>query len=226
MDFQTQKRNKAGESERIALIHHYSHALSGFSAMLTESEASALSATTYNNMMKPVTNTSNYFANPHEIGVGEINPLRALDPGLVFETNANDYIRFLCYYGYSQKDIRSMSKTNITCPIKSSADLISNINYPSISIKTLKKGEKAKVITRTVTNVGHVNSTYNAKVHSPEGLVVNVTPNELVFSKGVPKISYEVSFYGKEAHGGYKFGTITWLDGRHYVHTVFAVNVE
>jgi len=31
------------QSERIALIHHYSHAFNGFSAMLTESEASALS---------------------------------------------------------------------------------------------------------------------------------------------------------------------------------------
>ncbi|KAK1576726.1 hypothetical protein Q3G72_016016 [Acer saccharum] len=31
------------ESERINLIHHYSHAFKGFSAMLTEKEASALS---------------------------------------------------------------------------------------------------------------------------------------------------------------------------------------
>jgi len=31
------------ESERIGLIHQFSHAFSGFSAMLTESEASALS---------------------------------------------------------------------------------------------------------------------------------------------------------------------------------------
>jgi hypothetical protein len=31
------------ESERIELIHHYNHAFSGFSAMLTENEASALS---------------------------------------------------------------------------------------------------------------------------------------------------------------------------------------
>lgn len=86
-------------------------------------------------MRKPVTNSSNYFANPHEMGVGEINPLRALYPGLVFETGVEDYIRFLCYYGYSQKNIRSMSKTNATCPKKSSEDLISNINYPSISTK-------------------------------------------------------------------------------------------
>lgn len=44
------------------------------------------SATIYNNMRKPVTNSSNYFANPHEMGVGEINPIKALNPGLVFET--------------------------------------------------------------------------------------------------------------------------------------------
>ncbi|OIV89374.1 hypothetical protein TanjilG_22337 [Lupinus angustifolius] len=183
-------------------------------------------ATTYNNMRKPVTNTSNYISNPHEMGVGEINPLRALNPGLVFETDMKDYIRFLCYYGYSPKNIRSMSKTNIKCPRNSSEDLISNINYPSISIKTLKREQKAKVITRTVTNVGLLNATYNAKVLSPEGLVVNVTPNKLVFSEGVGRISYKVSFYGKEAHAGYNFGTITWLGGRHYVHTVFAVNVK
>ena len=30
------------ESERISLIHHYSHAFKGFSAMLTENEASVL----------------------------------------------------------------------------------------------------------------------------------------------------------------------------------------
>ncbi|XP_058744207.1 CO(2)-response secreted protease-like [Vicia villosa] len=182
-------------------------------------------ATTYNNMKKPVTNSSNYIANPHEMGVGEINPLKALNPGLVFETNIQDYIRFLCYYGNSKKIISSISKTNVTCP-KASQDLISNINYPSISIQALKRNQKVKVITRTVTNVGAFNATYVAKVHAPEGMVVNVFPNKLVFSENVERITYKVSFYAKEAHGGYNFGSITWLDGRHYVHTVFAVKVE
>ena len=184
------------------------------------------SATTYNNLRKPLTNSSNFFANAHEMGVGEINPLRALNPGLVFETKLEDYIRFLCYYGYSKKNIRSMSKTNFNCPRNSSEDLISNINYPSISIKTLSRQQKAKVVTRTVTNVGSFNATYTAKVHAPEGLVVKVTPNKLVFSEGVQRMSYQVSFYGKDAGGGYNFGSLTWLDGRHYVHTVFAVNVK
>ncbi|KEH19203.1 putative tripeptidyl-peptidase II [Medicago truncatula] len=182
-------------------------------------------ATTYNNMRKPVTNSSNYISNPHEMGVGEINPLKALNPGLVFETNVKDYINFLCYFGYSNKDIRKMCKTNVTCP-RASKSLISNINYPSISIEKLKRKQKAKVITRTVTNVGSLNATYIAKVHAPEGLVVKVIPNKLVFSESVQRITYKVSFSGNKARGGYNFGSLTWLDRRHYVHTVFAVQVE
>jgi hypothetical protein len=118
-----------------------------------------------------------------------------------------------------------VSKTNVTCP-RTSHDLISNINYPSISIQTLKRNQKVRIITRTVTNVGTLNATYVAKVHAPEGLLVKVIPNKLVFSESVQRITYKVSFYAKEAHGGYNFGSITWLDGRHYVHTVFAVQVE
>lgn len=184
------------------------------------------SATAYNNMRKSLTNSSNYLANPHEMGVGEINPLRALYPGLVFETDMEDYLRFLCYYGYSQKNIRSMSKRNFSCPKNSTKDLISNLNYPSISIKGLNRHQKAKVIRRTVTNVGPLNSTYIAKVNAPVGLIVKVFPDKLFFSETVKKLSYKVSFYGKEAHSGYNYGSLIWLDGRHYVQTVFAVHVE
>lgn len=173
-----------------------------------------------------MTNSSNNFANLHEMGAGEINPLKALYPGLVFETDVEDYLLFLCYYGYSQKNIRSISNTNFTCPKISNKDLISNINYPSISIKKLSRNQKGKVIKRTVTNVGPFNSTYIAKVKAPDGLTVKVLPSKLVFSESVKKLSYEVSFYGKKAYGGYNFGSLTWLDGRHYVHTVFAVNVQ
>ena len=176
-------------------------------------------------MRKPVTNSSNYISNPHEMGVGEINPLKALNPGLVFETDVEDYIRFLCYFGYSNKDIRKMSKTNVTCP-RASKSLMSNINYPSISIEKLKRKQKTKVITRTVTNVGSLNATYVAKLHAPEGLVVKVIPNKLVFTESVQRITYKVSFSGNKARGGYNFGSLTWLDSRHYVHTVFAVQLE
>ncbi|MED6120540.1 hypothetical protein PIB30_118845 [Stylosanthes scabra] len=183
-------------------------------------------ATTYNNLRKHVTNSSNLYASQHEMGVGEIDPLRALNPGLVFKTELQDYLKFLCYYGYSKKSIRSMSNTNFNCPKNSSEDLISNINYPSISIKTLSRHQRPRVVTRTVTNVGPTNATYIAKVQAPKGMVAKVVPNKLVFYGSIQKLSYQVSFYNNDATSGYKFGSITWLHGQHYVHTMFAVNTK
>lgn len=177
-------------------------------------------------MRKPLTNSSNLSANPHEMGAGEISPLKALHPGLVFETTTEDYLQFLCYYGYSEKNIRSMSKTNFNCPRNSSEELISNINYPSISIGNLNRHQTAKTVKRTATNVGPSNATYIAKVHAPVGLVVKVFPRKLVFLQGLTRLSYKVLFFGKEAPSGYNFGSLTWFDGRHSVRTVFAVNVE
>ena len=183
-------------------------------------------ATVYNNIRKPLTNNSNYVANPHEIGVGEINPIKALNPGLVFETTVENYLQFLCYYGYAEKNIRSMSNTKFNCPKLSIEELISNINYPSISISQLNRHQAAKIIKRTVTNVGPSNSTYIAKVHSPQGLVVKVTPDKIAFTKGLKRVPFQVSFYGKEAPSGYNFGSVTWFDGRRSVRVVFSVNVE
>ncbi|XP_061997957.1 CO(2)-response secreted protease-like [Rosa rugosa] len=183
-------------------------------------------ATMYNNMKKPLINSTNNYANPHEVGVGEINPIKALNPGLVFETITENYLEFLCYYGYKEKNIRSMSNTKFNCPKISTEELISNINYPSISVSKLNRHEPVMTIKRTATNVGAPNSTYIAKVNAPVGLVVKVLPEKIVFAEGVRKVSFQVSFNGKEAPTGYSFGSITWFDGRHSVNTVFGVNVE
>ncbi|KAI3948103.1 hypothetical protein MKX01_014702 [Papaver californicum] len=180
-------------------------------------------ATITNNAGNPKTNETEAFASPHEMGAGEISPSRALHPGLVFETISTDYLNFLCYFGYETKLLRSMLDRKFTCPADSSEDLISDINYPSISISKLQED---RTITRTVTNVGHRNSTYSVKIDSPDDLVVRVSPEMLVFSPEHRKASFDVSFDGKGATTkGYKFGSVTWSDGRHLVRLVFAVNV-
>ncbi|KAF2300872.1 hypothetical protein P3X46_001691 [Hevea brasiliensis] len=183
-------------------------------------------ATVYNNLGKPLTNSSHSNSNPHEMGVGEINPLKALNPGLVFETITEDYLQFLCYFGYSEKKIRSMANKNFNCPRISFEKLISNINYPSISISKLDRHQAAQTIKRSVTNVGSPNATYIARVQAPEGLVVKVLPKKLVFKEGLSRISFNVSFNGRMAPSGYNFGSVTWVDGSHSVHLVFTVNVE
>ncbi|KAJ8774006.1 hypothetical protein K2173_009437 [Erythroxylum novogranatense] len=183
-------------------------------------------ATIYNNMGKPLTNNSFFSANPHEMGVGEINPLKALNPGLVFVTTTRDYLQFLCFYGYKEKLVRSMSNTNFKCPKHSYEELIPNMNYPSISISKLDRHKSSQTVKRRVTNVGSPNSTYIARVQAPMGLLVNVAPKKMVFIEGLARRSFKVTFSGKEATRGYNFGSITWFDGRHSVRVVFAVYVE
>uniref|UniRef100_A0A6N2K285 Sulfotransferase n=1 Tax=Salix viminalis TaxID=40686 RepID=A0A6N2K285_SALVM len=178
--------------------------------------------TIYDNTGKPLQNSSHHFANPHEVGVGEINPHKALNPGLVFETTTEDYLQFLCYYGYPEKNIRSMSKTNFNCPRINIDRLISNINYPSISISNLDRHKPAQTIKRTVTNVGCPNATYISRVHAPVGLEVKVFPNKIAFVEGLTRVSFKVLFDGKEASNGYNFGSVTWFDGRHSVRLSFA----
>ncbi|GAB2277717.1 hypothetical protein Dimus_012420 [Dionaea muscipula] len=182
-------------------------------------------ATTLNNMGRAFTNSSGLQANPHETGVGEISPVNALNPGLVFSTMTDDYLRFLCYCGYSEKSIQLLSSTDtFTCPKVSLNSLISNINYPSISIGKLSRNHAIKV-TRNVINVGSPDAIYKAIVHTPQGLQVDVSPKIIIFRRGLANASFNVSFHGKQAPKGYNFGSITWSDRQHTVRVVFAVNV-
>lgn len=175
----------------------------------------------------PLTSGLNDPPSPHEVGAGEIRPIRALDPGLVFKTTINDHLNFLCYLGYKQRSIRSLSNTNFSCPKNSSARLISNINYPTISIGGLNPHDGPKMVRRVVTNVGSSpNVTYVASVNSPKGLLVKVVPTKIVFTPKRRRASFRVFFDGKHAARGYKFGDVTWSDGSHIVRSVFAVNVE
>ncbi|KAL5226519.1 hypothetical protein ABZP36_014784 [Zizania latifolia] len=69
-------------------------------------------ATTRNNLGQPVASSTGAAATGHDMGAGEISPLRALSPGLVFDTTTHDYLNFLCYYGYT----RSSSSTSSPAP--------------------------------------------------------------------------------------------------------------
>ncbi|KAK6162713.1 hypothetical protein DH2020_002554 [Rehmannia glutinosa] len=134
-----------------------------------------------------------------QVGVGEISPISALDPGLAFETTINDHLYFLCYNGYNQKAIRSI----------------------------LSQRDGPRKVKRVVTNMGSSpNATYVSSVNAPPGLLVKVVPKWIVFTEGLKTASFKVFFDGKKASKGYNFGDIKWFDGSHIVRVVFAVNVE
>ncbi|KAM0880142.1 hypothetical protein ACQ4PT_033777 [Festuca glaucescens] len=185
-------------------------------------------ATTTNNLGKPVASSTGAAATGHDMGAGEISPLRALSPGLVFDTTTKDYLNFLCYYGYKDKLVRKVSgDAGFACPPGApSPDLIAtSLNYPSISVPRLVSG-KPVAVSRTAMNVGPSNATYELAVQAPPGLSVKVSPERLVFSRRWTTAAYKVTFAtAAEVSKGYAYGAVTWSDGAHSVRTPFAVNV-
>ncbi|KAL3641004.1 hypothetical protein CASFOL_015972 [Castilleja foliolosa] len=167
-------------------------------------------------------------ATPYDIGAGEINLLGPLYPGLIYETKNADYVQFLCNMGYNASVIKSISSTvpsNFDCPSNSSPDLISDMNYPSIAISDLEEN-KSRTVTRTVTNVGEVYSTYTATVEAPAGMHVQVVPNILRFSKTVTKLSFVVKFTLTTTSKEPLFGSVILSSGYYKVQSPFAVSNE
>ncbi|KAK6118831.1 hypothetical protein DH2020_047418 [Rehmannia glutinosa] len=169
-----------------------------------------------NNLHAPITTNTGSIATPYDIGAGEISLTGPLQPGLVYETETINYIYFLCNMGYDANKIKSIAlafPNNFSCPSSSGSDSISNMNYPSIAISSLKASE-SKTVNRTVTNVGDEDSTYTAAVEIPAGLHVEVVPNKLQFSKNVKKLSFQVTFKLTAASQEDLFGSVTRLHGQ------------
>ncbi|MBA0807999.1 hypothetical protein Gohar_023768 [Gossypium harknessii] len=185
-----------------------------------------------NNMKAPITTEKGTAATPYDFGAGEVSTTGPLQPGLVYETTAIDYLNFLCYHGYNIATIKIMANTipdGFTCPEESSIDLISNINYPSIAISNFD--EKAgRRVNRTLTNVAgnakmeDAKTVYNISIDAPAGLDVQVVPDKLHFSKIDEKSSYQVSFSAANPLKKDVFGSITWSNGRYKVRSTFALS--
>ncbi|KAL6658536.1 hypothetical protein ACP70R_004122 [Stipagrostis hirtigluma subsp. patula] len=185
-------------------------------------------ATTMDNLGRPLASSDGAAATGHDMGAGELSPPRALSPGLVFDTTTRDYLDFLCYHGYKAKAVRKVSgDARFACPAGApSEDLAAaRLNYPSISVPRLRAGNVVTVV-RTVTNVGPPNATYAVAVEAPASLTVRVAPERMAFSRRWATERFEVSFHvSAGAKKGYVHGAVTWSDGAHSVRSPFAVNV-
>lgn len=160
-------------------------------------------------------------ADPFDIGGGHVNPDKAVYPGLVYDISTEDYIQFLCSMGYSSSSITGLTNTTINCMTNSYMRL--NLNLPSITIPDLK----TKVtVTRKVTNMGNINSVYKAIVKPPFGIRMTVEPKTLSFNSTHKILSFRVTFFStQKVKGDYKFGSLTWTDGEHFVRSPIAIRV-
>jgi subtilisin family serine protease len=126
-------------------------------------------------------------------GAGHVTPNRAADPGLVYDSGPEDWLRFLCGTG----ELASCAE-----PVPHPSDL----NYPSIAIGQLV-GQQT--VTRTVTHVGSKKETYTASA-AVDGLDVVVTPSRITLNPG-QQVTWSATFTRTSAAlDSYAQGAITW----------------
>ncbi|XXG76249.1 hypothetical protein AAC387_Pa08g0639 [Persea americana] len=161
-------------------------------------------------------------AGPFDFGGGIVNPNRASDPGLIYDMEVTDYVHYLCSIGYKTSAISKLTLHPFVCP--SQEPSILNLNLPSITVPKLRS---SVTITRTVTNVGPIDSTYVSSVEHPLGVKVAVWPQVLVFNSTVKKLSFTITLSSShKTIGRYYIGSLSWSDGIHKVTSPISVRIE
>ncbi|CAI8589223.1 unnamed protein product [Vicia faba] len=171
----------------------------------------------------PITDQRHLPADVFATGAGHVNPVKANDPGLVYDIQPEDYVPYLCGLGYSDEEIEIIVQWKVKCSaVKSIAE--AELNYPSFSILM---GSESQFYTRTLTNVGFENSTYRAELEVPLALGMSVNPSEITFSEINEKVSFSVDFIPqiKENRRNHTFaqGSLTWVSDKHVVRIPISV---
>ncbi|KAL4583445.1 hypothetical protein LXL04_008018 [Taraxacum kok-saghyz] len=145
-------------------------------------------------------------------GTGHVDPVQALDPGLVYDASSDDYLSFLCALNYSSTSIKMFGGGNYTCGKKFR---IQDLNYPSFAVPllTASSTNSPTIVEyrRSLTNVGNP-ATYKVSVTSKVTAVnITVNPQELIFTKQGEKKVYTVTFSASSMQSGTKsFARLTW----------------
>ncbi|XP_057989652.1 cucumisin-like [Hevea brasiliensis] len=178
---------------------------------------SALMTTAYS--MSATTNIDAEFA----YGSGHINPVNATDPGLVYDAEEIDYVKFLCGQGYNATQLKLVTGDNSSCSEETNGT-VWDLNYPSFALSALSGQSVSRIFHRTVTNVGSAPSTYKAIVEAPSVLDIQVQPNVLSFKSLGEKQSFVVIVEAVLNNSAIS-GSLTWDDGVHQVRSPILAHV-
>ncbi|KAM7274556.1 hypothetical protein ACFE04_016422 [Oxalis oulophora] len=127
-------------------------------------------------------------------GAGQLNPARAISPGLVYDIDDMGYIQFLCHDGYNGSSFGPLIGTkSINCSSIIPGLGHDAINYPTMQVKLKNRKQLTTVVfRRRVTNVGPSASVYNAIIKAPTGVNITVKPTTLSFTHANQKRSFKV----------------------------------
>ncbi|KAJ4962788.1 hypothetical protein NE237_022727 [Protea cynaroides] len=188
------------------------------SAMMTTTDS-------VDNTLNPIIDPddNNQSATPLDMGAGQINPNKALEPGLIYDINTDDYVRLLCALNYTMDQIKMITRSSANNCSKKSLDL----NYPSFIafFNSDDASSDAKIVQefqRTVTTVRDGLSIYRAKLSVMDGIKVNVMPDKLVFRKKYEKLSYKLRIEApKIVEYFLAHGALSWVEvgGKHVVRS-------
>lgn len=163
-----------------------------------------------------------------DMGAGHVDPEKAVDPGLVYDLSADDYVSFLCSSNYTRQEIRHIARRAISCGKRRSKPW--DLNYPAIAVDFEASETTAHeiVVTRTVTCVGEKGGSYGATVTNPRGVILTVNPMKMDFTAKGEKKSYTVGIKADKlevAPGNTvtEVGKVVWSDGRRQVVTPVVV---
>jgi hypothetical protein len=117
-----------------------------------------------------------------------------------------------------------MKVTNNDCPTKPARS--GDLNYPTFT--TVFSYKDSVTYYRVVHNVGsNASAMYEAKIESPIGVDVSVTPRKLVFDEDHQSLAYDITLAvpGNPVIIDAKcaFGSLTWSDEEHEVRSAIAV---
>lgn len=151
-------------------------------------------------------------ATPLDFGAGHIDPNRAMDPGLIYDLDVENYIDFLCGLGYNEKQMMTIiRRSGWNCSQKST-----DLNYPSfVAIFT---NQTVKNFSRVVTNVGQKDAVYQANLKFPAAIKISVEPSTLTFTEKYEKKSFSVNIEIEKDAPSMVYGFLSWID--QYNHKV------
>ncbi|KAH7523708.1 hypothetical protein FEM48_Zijuj06G0040400 [Ziziphus jujuba var. spinosa] len=134
-------------------------------------------------------------ATPFDYGAGHVDPVAALDPGLVYDAGVQDYLSFPCALNYDRYEIILATNVNFKRNSRKKYSL-RDFNYPSFAVPlqtALGKGGAGVGVstsvkyTRTLTNVG-APAKYKVSVSSKLSSVkILVEPQLVSFSQTYEK---------------------------------------
>ncbi|XP_052179744.1 subtilisin-like protease SBT1.7 [Diospyros lotus] len=167
--------------------------------------------------------TTGVAGTPLDYGAGHIAPGKAMDPGLVYDIEAEDYVNYLCGMNYTTKQIKVITKrSNVSCD-QASLDL----NYPSFMVILNNTNTTSYTFNRVLTNVADRGSVYQAVLKAPSGMKVTVEPPTVAFSGKYSRASFtmtvevNVGDANLESDDIVNHGCLTWneVNGKHAVRS-------